>query len=173
MRNNINIEKRNKKWNKKGFENWEDVGMFFLVSAIVGGGIFIGLWIMYSVSGDVRLEEAKIISLKLENEILDNGYLSDEILSEDYSVRNLMIDSKIDEGVLNSGGYFYFKVEVRKGDELIKNFEVGKGSFEVECFLKGDSLPVCFDREIKISSIDGENYIIYILTGSNQLGERL
>jgi len=160
-------------WSKKGFENIEDVGMFFLVSFIVGLGIFAGLYIFYNVGGDVRLEEAKTMSLKLERGILENDYLRDEILSNEYSIDDFMRDVRIDEGVMNSGGYFYFNVGVFDGDSLIKEFERGKGAFELECFLEGDRLPVCLNREIEVSGVDGENYNVKILTGSNQLGEKL
>ena len=164
---------RGRGWDKKGIENLEDVGMFFLVSLIVGLGVFAGLYIFYNVGGDVRLEEAKIMSLMLERGVLDGEYFREDILSSEYSIDSFMRDVGIDEGVLNSGGYFYFNVQVISGGNLVKEFEMGKGAFELECFLEGDSLPVCLDREIEVSSLDGEDYIIKILTGSNQLGEKL
>ena len=159
--------------NKKGFENWDDLGMFILTGVILSLVIFFGLWTFYSVGADVRLEEAKSMSDKLAEGVLENGVLRSEILSQNYYAEELMKDSLINEEVIGSGGDFYFNISIYQGDILLKEFVSGRQIFSVECFLPGDSTPQCFSRELSVFDKLGGKYKIKILTGSNQLGGRL
>ena len=159
--------------NKKGFENWDDLGMFILTGVILSLVIFFGLWTFYSVGADVRLEEAKSMSDKLAEGVLENGDLRSEILSQNYYAEELMKDSLINEEVIGSGGDFYFNISIYQGDILLKEFVSGRQIFSVECFLPGDSTPQCFSRELSVFDKLGGKYKIKILTGSNQLGGRL
>ena len=158
--------------NKKGIENIEDLGMFLLVATILSGVIFTGLWIFYSVGADVRLEEAKTISDKLADGIIENGFLKSEILTAEYSAEDLMMDSGLSSEILNSGGNFYFNVSFYEDKNFVKEFTIGKRIFQVECFLPGEKLPKCFSRNFFALS-DGKKYEIKILTGSNQIGGKL
>ena len=159
--------------NKKGFENWDDLGMFVLIGVILSLVIFFGLWTFYSVGADVRLEEAKSMSDKLADGVLENEFFRSEILSQNYYAEELMKDSLINEEVIGSGGDFYFNISIYQGDILLKEFVSGRQIFSVECFLPGDSTPQCFSRELSVFDKLGGKYKIKILTGSNQLGGRL
>lgn len=153
-------------YNKRGFEHPENWGFFFLTWGLVLVFIFAVIWIFFSVGGDVREEQAKTLSDRLIAGLLEDGYLREKVLAEDYDVVDLMRDARIEESVLDKE--FYFKVSI--GDN---EFSYGREVFEIQCFLPGDKMPSCFEREFFGSTKSGGKYKIKILTGSNQLGEEL
>ena len=123
--------------NKKAYYNWDDIGMFLLVCILVGGCIFAGAYLFFSVEVDVRLEEAKTLSNKLVGAVVYNGYLKENVLSGDFDI---LKEAGISKEVINNEDYF-FSLGIYRNGEIVESFVGGARDFEVECSLPGKNLP--------------------------------
>lgn len=142
----------------------------FLIMGIIGIGIFLGVWNFYSVSVDVRSEEASILANKLYLGLSENGILKESVFEDNF---NLIREAGLEENKFELNGKFYFNVSIFENGILKKSFFRGNSNFEVNCFLNGQNLGVCVQKKFII--LDGENnkYEIKILSGSNQIGSKL
>ncbi len=157
--------------NKKGAEKYLSPWLF-LVWAIIGVGMVIGALIFYSAKIDVREEEADILSTKLIDCIVDNGYLNDIFK------KNIFEKCNLNEEMFYKGGDFYFNIsisdfksgkilEIKKGeDDLVFQCMVGK---DEEHFAR------CSEKIIYAlnKSNNSQKFTIKITTASNQLGAKL
>ena len=161
------------KMNKKAYYRFADIGMFFLCFVIIAVGIFIGIYIFYSSTIDVREQEAKIIYDKLVMAIIDNGELNQKILEANSENEfDIFKEAKLDKNIVNED--YYFKIEIFTiNNELIKKIEEGNRDFEVECFLESKKFPKCYQKEFNLVNSLQENYKIKVLTASNQLGDSI
>jgi len=156
--------KKNKKAEERFLSPW-----LFLVWALIGVAIVVGVLIFYSLKIDVRQTEAKILSTKLIDCLVDNGYL------KDLDGLDVFEECKIDKEIILNGDY-YFNISVYEGDELPKIFSEGVKDFEIHCKLReeseGESFADCFEREVYAIK-ENKLVTIKILTASNQLGAKL
>lgn len=167
--------KMNIKMNKRAGERYLTPWMF-IVWALIGIGIIMGVMVFYSAQTDVRPEEAEILAKRLIDCVLDDGYLKEEFLQnlqEDYDVFK---DCSLDEEIL-LGGDFYFDISVFKNNELLREVSEGKKDFEMQCKLKekaeAEHFAECFEEKIPVFDKNGNKLSIEIFTGSNQLGRKL
>lgn len=154
---------KNKKAEERFLSPW-----LFLVWALIGVAIVIGVLIFYSLKIDVRQTEAKILSTRLIDCLVDNGYLKN---LEGFDVFE---ECKIDKEIIWNGDY-YFNVSVYEDGILYKNITAGVKDFEIHCELRKESkgeFADCYKREVYALK-DNKKVIIKILTASNQLGARL
>ena len=160
-------------WNKKGFEYFEDIMTFLFVSIVLGVGISAVLWMFFSVGADVRMEESKILAVKLVDAVVVDGYLNEEIFDSEFGVEDLMERALIDSNVVHNGGDFYFNLSVR-GSWNVKEFVGGKRSFEIACALGGSGdVPECYEKELVVYSRSGSKYVINVLSASRHEGGKL
>lgn len=154
--------------NKKA-QNLDGIGMLFVIFIIIGVGVVIGILIFYSPAIDIRKEEAKTICDKLASSLVDDGRLKNETLRE----FDIFKASGLNEKFFYNGGKYYFKADIIQDEKIIKTYESGTKSFEVQCSLPGSALAKCYSRKIKVLGDKNEVYEINILAGSNNLGAKV
>jgi len=71
--------------NKKAGEKYLSIWMF-VIWVMIGVAIVLGVFTFYSVQGDVRMEEAEILNLKLINCLIDSGELDEIFLNPNTDV---------------------------------------------------------------------------------------
>lgn len=111
----------------------------FLVWALIGVAIVVGVLIFYSLKIDVRQTEAKILSTRLIDCLVDNGYLKN---LEGFDVFE---ECKIDKEIIWNGNY-YFNISIYKDGSLSKNITIGVKDFEIHCELRKESKGEVFCR---------------------------
>jgi hypothetical protein len=165
------MEIKNKK-KKAQVADITDILWTVFIFVIIGVGIFIGVSLFYSYVIDVRAEESKIISEKLASSVVENGYLYNEILNDNFDVSDIFERSKISEISLVNNGNFYFILVISNETSEIKKFEAGNNDLLVQCKLPNKNFGVCYNREIYALNKTNASQIfkINIITGSNNKG---
>ncbi|MEK6906748.1 MAG: hypothetical protein AABW81_03940 [Nanoarchaeota archaeon] len=164
---------KNKRGGEKIISIWE-----FFVLGVVGLGIVAGVWIFYSSNADVRVTESGILYNKIVDCLIQQGYLNENIFMKDF---DFFKECKLSREVLNSKD-FYFKINVvdSEGKEIVSNISGERTNFERDCevskSIKAEEYPKCTgqkesviyyqDNKVKVGTI-------YILTASNQRGEKV
>lgn len=173
MKNLLNF--KNNKRAEKLFSLW-----WFLILAVVGGGIIVGVLIFFSADVDIRGLESLVLSDKLTNCLIRQGYVIDEFFEEEFDIFKTCGISK---EILNSEN-FYLRITLLKeeGGDIIKEIYAGARSFEEDCKI-GERLiarhfPKCTENKEKVMYYGIEDNSkekitsLYILTASNQKGRK-
>ena len=128
--------------------------------------------VFYGASIDVRFDESKIIADKLTSAISSNGYLKDGVLSENFDIMNA---SGLNKELFYNGGMFYYSLTIFEGDRAVKIFFNGTKDFEIQCFIPGEKLADCYNKEFFLLNKLNPNqkFQIKILAGSNQQGAKI
>lgn len=165
--------------NKKASQKLLSVWWFFVLT-VVGAGIVIGVLIYYSADADLRKVEADILSERIANCLVEQGYLR-----EDFSSNfNIFEKCGLKKEVFDSGTSFYLKISVYdETGNLFKNINLiieGDTSFEKDCQIEEKISARYFPRcvEKKELFLYNENGVtkkgrIEILAGSNQAGKKI
>ena len=162
------IKKMNKKGAEKLFSIW-----WFVILAIVGAGIIIGVFIYFSVSIDVRDAESVVLGGKIFDCLIDENEISEEFFEKNFDLTEKCgLSSE-----LKNSNLFYINVSVYNSDRKSeKSIFLGNNVFERECrvekLIKAKHYPVCF-QEQKIVFRKGEKISLVVLTGSNQRVEKI
>jgi len=150
--------------NKKGAERYITPWMF-LIWAIIGVAIVIGVLIFNSARIDVREKEADILAINLVDCLVDNGYLREEVM-EDF---NIFDECNLEEEVIRNGDY-WFNVSIYE-EGLIRNFTAGVGDFEMQCKLKktaeAEQFAECSRKTVYVL-MENKRVRMGVLAGSNQ-----
>ena len=136
----------------------------FLILAIIGVAIAVGVFSYFSGTADIRIREAKALSDRLIYGISEEGYLKEGVNTGGYDI---LEKSGIDSKVMDNQGFFYFNVSIYEGDRLKASFLKGNGDFEIQCRLSGKNLAKCYSREFFLLDKTGSLFKVKILTGSN------
>jgi hypothetical protein len=154
---------------------------------IAAAGIVLAVSAYYSAYLDVRGLESEILSNRISDCILSNGFLKSDVFSEDY---DLLDDCKFNAEIIEDS--FYIGVSVFDFDSCkyidsekelkcidpIVLLEYGNPNFQTQCDIRQDAIAEKFslcDRQT-IYSLSGRKaelgreLIIKIMTGSNQEG---
>ena len=144
---------------------------FFFILAIIGVSVIVVVWMLFGYHKDIRFQESESIYSRLVIGVSDDGYLNEELLSEE---SDIFILSGLNKDLFYRGGDLYFKIEIIKGNETINKITHGNNDIEVGCGLSGRNLAVCKQGKIKLlrRSNPDEIYIVKIIAGSNQEGEK-
>jgi len=171
--------------NKKGGEKFLSI-WWFLVLVIVGIGTVGAVLMYYSANIDVRSDEAKIVSDKLSDCIINNGFLSPAVLEDKFSVLDycnlsLYIFSEQQK-------QFYFKIQLsdEAGKPLRNDILQGYTDIQRQCdWQKPTSTGGAITAEYYAKCIDSSVEFLYykdeelktgkceILVGSNQNGQKI
>ena len=168
--------------NKKG-EKLLSIWWFFVI-AVAATGITVGVLVYYSASIDMREAEAELLSEKIFDCVIEDGFLVGDILEEDFDVFENCI---LKEEVFGEGSSFYFHIKIfdESGDLIREAIKGGVSSFEKDCGIqeedeegkkvKAKYYPKCVSKEEEIwyyknGIKKGE---LEILAASNQLGRKV
>lgn len=114
--------------NKKGGEKWLSVWWFFVL-VVIGGAIVIGVLIYYSQDVNVKGFEADILTGRIIRCLVDNGYLREAILEEDFDIYS---ECGLKREIFEKTANFYFAVSVKdEGDGILREGIV-KGDINVK-----------------------------------------
>ena len=146
----------------------------FFVFAIIGIGIVLGVVTFYSVSSDIREEEARIMTIKLTRAIISDGYLNKGVLQDNF---NILDAAGLNKDMFVPGGNFYLSLTVSdlQDGRVKQRLVAGEKDFSIQCHLKGKHLAKCYS--IELIALDGEDskskFKVEILAGSNQVGGKV
>jgi len=153
------------KMNKRGDSRLLYFFLFFGF-VVVGVAIAWGFWVFFSSEIDVVEKENVILNNQLVR-VLSNG---NEFNSENFNEELIMDNAGLDEGVFNEG-IFYFKIDVVR-ESGVESISRGNPDFEIQCELEGKGFAKCYEDNLVLFDNE-EEIILYILTGSNNLGVSL
>lgn len=150
---------------------------FFIVLAIIGVSIVVGVLLFYSIETDIRFAEARSLFNRLIWAVSEEGYLKEEVLDENFGI---MHEAGLERESFVRGGLFYFNLEIVELEDnleelMLREFQEGEIDFEKQCRLSGDPLAKCvFDEFIVLNkSNPDQEFVIRILAGSNQMGKKI
>ncbi len=171
--------------NKRGGEKLLSIWWFFVI-AIVGLGITAGVLIYHSSDVDVREIEADVLYEKIVNCIVEQGFLIDDILKEDFNVSDFFEECELNEEIFEDGSYFYFNIQIfNESYDLIKEIKGGDFSFEKDCRIQEEGeekkikaryYPRCIGKKDMVLYYEGSEIkeaTLEILTASNQAGRKV
>ena len=157
--------------NKKAEDKLLSIWWIFIL-AMIGVGIVGGVFIYFSADVSVKHMEADILSERLIDCFVDGDKLDRRVFEENFDVFSFC---GLDPKVFDKGSDFYFNVTVVMGFLSLEISE-GDSSFEKDCdFWKKTTakhFPKCVRKKEK-AYLDGGNADLTVLTGSNQVGERI
>jgi hypothetical protein len=149
-----------------------DILWTVFIFVVIGVSIFIGVSLFYSFTIDIRAEESRIISEQLANSVVENGYLLDEVLNDNFDIFE---KSRISKEALVNNGNFYFSLVIFDDTGQKKKFEAGNKDFLIQCELPGKKFAVCYSKEMYALNKNNPSQIfkIQIITGSNNHGGKI
>ena len=157
---------------EKVFSVW-----WFLVLALVAGGIVAGVFISTSAGVDVREAESLSLYNRLAECLINNGEVIDGFFDEGFDIFD---KCGLEKEAINSPD-FYFKVNLlnEEGNSM-KNLQGGTPAFEEDCRIGrsvvAKNFPKCTEGKEKVfyySADEKKSAMLLILTASNQKGRRI
>ena len=139
---------------------------WFFMIVIIGAGIVISASIYYATDIDVKWLEADILSEKIMDCVVDNGYFVESVSEKIYN------ECGLEENLFIKGSNYFFKIWVN--GEMI----LGGGDYSIEknCEVKGAGIgvtkyfPICSEKNMIAWNDEGKEIKIRVLAGSNQQG---
>ncbi len=160
--------------NKRGGEKLLSIWWFFVL-VIVGTGISVAVMMFYSADVDVREIEADILSEKIIDCIIEQGFLVEDITNE-----NMFERCDLNQEIFGKESSFYFRISTwdEEGNKLKEDIVGGK-DFEVECEIgeaveKAEHYPKCVKKKEGVLYYENNKVKrgeLEILTASNQIGK--
>lgn len=158
---------------KKADEKYLSFWMF-LIWAIIGIGIFIGISIFYSASGDARQLEAQALANKLSS-CLTRDFSYAELSLADFDIYS---KCRLNKAAFETSNFYYFRLNIFElgSENLIKTI-TGGNNWKTECdlqFTKADDekekkFPQCAQQAVFVSDAEtNKKYTISITAASNQ-----
>ena len=123
-----------KRWgmNKSGSEGVLSV-WWFLVLAMVGAGIALGVFMFYSADLDVQKLESEVLANKVYDCLNNNGYLRSDIFLDDFDIYK---ECAINEKMFNEvGSSYYLEVNVSNSGVSLFNSSSKVVSLKSECLV--------------------------------------
>jgi hypothetical protein len=139
----------------------------FVVFAIVGIGIVLGVIIFYDVESDVRVGEARFLTNMIIEGVIENGYLKEKVFERNF---DLLQEARINKAKLAPGGDFFVSMIILKDDEPIKEFSAGTRDLVIQCSLEGKGFAKCYETKLIVlnQSNPPERLLVRIIGASNQ-----
>ena len=151
---------------------------WFLVLAVVAGGIAIGVFMFYSAPLDVREVEAGILSNKIYDCLNDNGYLRSDALFDGF---NIYFECGINRDIFfEDGTPYYLSVEINDSDinlfyEYSRSEDLKKNCF-IEKAIRTKDYPKCvisYENFLFLEDGKQKELIVSVVAVSNQKGRSL
>ncbi|MFA7708309.1 MAG: hypothetical protein WCX73_05150 [Candidatus Pacearchaeota archaeon] len=148
---------------------------WFFVLAIIAGGIVIGVLIYSSSDVDINEAEARVLSERISNCLVDNGHLKLGVFESDFDIFDFC---NLNQEVFEENTNFYFNISVYDSKSLIFNLFKGSSSFEKDCRIgmtkdvEAEYFPGCSEKQEGVL-FNGEIVRINVLTASNQNGRKI
>jgi len=159
--------------NKKADEKYLSIWMF-LIWAIIGVSIVLGVLMFYSVQGDVRQIEAQLLADKLSS-CITNGFNYEEIKGSNFDI---YAKCSLNKNVFDEENFYYFNINITgEGNGQLGKIILGGNNWKTECdyqFLKEEAekenkFPQCTRQDsTAFDSKTNKRYIVSVITASNQ-----
>ena len=142
---------------------------WFFILAVIGVGIVLGVLRFYSIYADVREVDADILGNRIYDCIVSQGQLRN-----DFRDFNIFSECKLNKEVLDSSGDYFINVSIYDPNDKLARPEITAGvlSFQITCDVNAKSYARCSEKNV-YAFLNDKRYLIKILTGSNNAGERL
>ena len=156
---------------KKADEKYLSIWMF-LIWAIIGVSIVLGVLMFYSINGDVRQVEAQSLADKLSL-CLTTSFSYEEIAKSDFDIYS---KCGLNQDVFSKTNFYYFNINITGEDnsQLEKIF-LGGDNWKTECDFQfadqktEDKFPQCVRQDfIVFDSKTNKRYAVSIVAASNQ-----
>ncbi len=167
------LHKMNKRGGEKYLYFWLVINFIAIVVAVS-----IVLLLFYSMDLNAKEIEAQVLSMKISDCLIENGYLNDDVFNEDFNESDIIKDCRLDKSVLSD---FYFNVSVYEDNKLNKNFNYGLGDLELRCKLMDEGIgldvePGCSTRKLYVlknipEGEDDKIIVLNVFAASNQEGK--
>ncbi len=154
--------------NKKGeriFSVWWVLSIVF-ISVVFAGAVYM----IYSTDVNIRDEESKILYERIYDCIIENGYVSEDFLKNDFDIFSVC---KLNKNLF-SEGLFAFSISLYdENDNLVQDkFTTGFSDISERCVYSRSSKnsPTCFDKKSLVFYFDSNKIrkgYLEILTVSN------
>lgn len=159
--------------NKKGDEKYLSIWMF-LIWAIIGVSIILGVLMFYSVQGDVRQIEAQLLADKLSL-CITNNFNYEEITKSDFDIYT---KCGLNRDVISNENLYYFSIGIYENVSapVLKTLS-GGNNWKTECdyqFMKKEAerenkFPQCAKRDFTaFDSKKNKKYMLLVIAASNQ-----
>jgi len=153
---------------KKADERYLSPWMF-LIWAIIGVSIIIGVIQFYSVIVDSRALEASILNTRIMD-CVSQEFNYAKISNPNFDVYGAC---NLNKEVLESkNDYYYFNLSVKDSSgKFVYSIVKGVGKFEVLCSYEQteQNFAQCSKKSISVQDVaDGKKYTLYLVTASNQ-----
>jgi len=158
--------------NKKADEKYLSIWMF-LIWAIIGVSIVLGVLMFYSVQGDVRQIEAQSLADRLSSCITTN-FNYGEITKSDF---NIYLKCNLNKDIFDKQNIYYFNINITAEQKQTEKIISGGTNWKTECdyqFLRKEAdrenkFPQCTKQDsTAFDSTTNKKYIVSIITASNQ-----
>ncbi|PIO05237.1 hypothetical protein COT47_05615 [Candidatus Woesearchaeota archaeon CG08_land_8_20_14_0_20_43_7] len=155
--------------NKKADEKYLSIWMF-LIWAIIGVSIVLGVLMFYSVQADVRQIEAQLLTDRLSACII-SGFNYEEIAKSNFDIYTTC---SIYKNVFDKENLYYFNIDIsEEGNESILKTISGGNNWKTECdyqfIKKEDKFPQCAKQDsTAFDSKTNKKYTVSVIAASNQ-----
>lgn len=140
----------------------------FIIFAIIGVSIFVGIIIFTSAQVDSRAAEANLLSDKLA-ECLQNKFDYEEFTNATFDI---YAKCNFNKKVLENTDLYYFSITAKDiASEASYSLSKGNGIFAVQCALSQEenNFPRCLSKNILVVDYKtNKQYSLSILAASNQ-----
>ena len=126
---------------------------WFAILAIVSGAVIYMVGIVYGQPYDVRDAEAEIMASNIADCMLQNLYVRQEVLSNNFQEKFLhecRLDFSTEEILEWPGGQLYAEVNIYdfETSAKISGFSGGNQNLKQDCALKGEKLSACATKNV-------------------------
>jgi hypothetical protein len=166
------------KYNKRGGEKILSV-WWFVVLAIVGASIVVGVLMVYSADIDTRELESAILAERVSNCIVSDGVLNPGLIVGKF---DFFVECGLDKDYFEQSGKLYFNVVIKNlsGNILFGPFGGGAAALEKDCKATKNILagkyPKCVSKTQGVVYNDANGRVVAIVevfAASNQRGEEV
>lgn len=142
---------------------------WFLVLAIIGFAVIIGVLIFASNKIDARTIEADILASKIIDCMSGKGYLTDASLKANFDIYS---SCSLNQKTIESGNYF-IKISIYdSSNKSIAENSYGNSAFEKDCLIgvsniNAPNYPKCVYKEFFAADAGNNKLKLNIIAGSN------
>lgn len=147
----------------------------FLVWVIIGVGIVVGVIMFFSATIDIRAEEADILAVRIADCLIDTGYIREDFFNN----FDIFTECNLNKEIVESRELYFIGIRIYENDEELENLRQEKGvlSWKELCEMqkeeKQKNFPQCSEKTVYALNKTDSEFVIKILTASNQLGTKV
>jgi len=144
---------------------------WFAVLFLIAGGIVAGTLLFYSRGIDVRALESNVLSDRVLNCLVKDGYIKQDFLE---NKTDIFKECGLSEKIINKSSSYYLSLSIIDLQTNKKEIGVSFGNmaFEKDCkislsVLNAENYPKCSDKKVVIIDEDYRKLELNIVAGSN------